>query len=359
MAGTPLLSFASTHAGAEAGWCRGAAARVRHPNPAAEVYLAHPFRPAASPSFRLQHSALGHERATEYGHPRAKAVAWHALWTSRLVVLAAGVLAVLSFGRAPGSSGFDPAGLTAPFGYFGNLLAAPFARWDSVWYLAIAQGGYAHEAARTAFFPLYPLVLRGPGLVIGSDLVAGVLVSLVAFGIALALLYRLVALELSDELARATVMLIAFSPDGLLLLRRLQRVAVPGPLAWLHPRRSQRALGAGRDPRRARGGVAQQRDHVDRSRGPAVPVRPARRPPPADHPVGLAPGSAPPPADPGARMVAAHSRRTRRLHRLPRAQHRPRAGPVPRPGGLVPPLRRSLRRSLDGHGGGLGRACAS
>jgi hypothetical protein len=142
----------------------------------------------------------------------AKTVAWHALWTSRLIVLASGVLAVLFFGRAPGTTSFDPAGLTAPFGYFGNLVAAPFARWDSVWYLAIAQGGYAHEAARTAFFPLYPLVLRGPGLVIGSDLVAGALISLVAFAIALVLLYRLVALELSEELARVTVMLLAFCP---------------------------------------------------------------------------------------------------------------------------------------------------
>jgi hypothetical protein len=138
--------------------------------------------------------------------------AWRALWTSRMVVLISGVLAVLSFGRASGSQGFDPARLTAPFGYFGNLLAAPFARWDSVWYLAIAHSGYDHEAARTAFFPLYPLVLRGLGVVIGSDLVAGVLISLVAFAVSLVLLYRLVALELDDEVARLTVTLIAFCP---------------------------------------------------------------------------------------------------------------------------------------------------
>jgi hypothetical protein len=142
----------------------------------------------------------------------AWATAWQALWTSRLVVLCSGVLAVLSFGNAPGWRGFDPARLTAPFGYFGNLLAAPFARWDSVWYLAVAQGGYGHQAARTAYFPLYPLLLHGVGLVIGSDLVAGVLISLAAFMVSLVLLYRLVALELDDELARITVMLIAFCP---------------------------------------------------------------------------------------------------------------------------------------------------
>jgi Mannosyltransferase (PIG-V) len=142
----------------------------------------------------------------------ARRIVWRAFWTSRLVVFSAGVLAVLSFGRAPNTQGFDPARLTAPFGYFGNLVAAPFARWDSVWYLAIAAGGYDHEPARTAFFPLYPMVVRGLGVVIGSDLIAGVLISLVCFAIALLLLYRLVALELDEKLARVTVMLVAFCP---------------------------------------------------------------------------------------------------------------------------------------------------
>lgn len=144
--------------------------------------------------------------------PAAGAVVWRAIWTSRLAILLSGMFAVLSFGRAAGTEPFDPARLTAPFGYFGNLLAAPFARWDSVWYLAIAQGGYDHEATRTAFFPLYPLVLRGLGVIIGSELIAGVMVSLIAFAIALLLLYRLVALELDTKLAQVTVMLVAFCP---------------------------------------------------------------------------------------------------------------------------------------------------
>jgi hypothetical protein len=139
-------------------------------------------------------------------------VAWRALWTSRLVVWAAGVLAVLAIGRKPGTGAYDPARITEPFGYFGNLVVAPFARWDSVWYLAIAHGGYDHEPARTAFFPLYPLLTRGLGVIVRSDLVAGVIVSMVAFGIALVLLHQLVTLELGPERARATVMLIAFCP---------------------------------------------------------------------------------------------------------------------------------------------------
>jgi Mannosyltransferase (PIG-V) len=143
---------------------------------------------------------------------QARPIVWRAFWMSRLVVFAVGVLAVLSFGRAANTQGFDPARLTAPFGYFGNLLAAPFARWDSVWYLAIAQGGYDHDPSRTAFFPLYPMMIRGVGVVIGSDLIAGVLISLVAFAFALLLVYRLAVLELDSKLAGVTVMLIAFCP---------------------------------------------------------------------------------------------------------------------------------------------------
>ena len=139
-------------------------------------------------------------------------VAWQAIWTSRLVVLGSGVLAVLSFGRAPGSQAFDPLRLTAPFGYFGNLLVAPFARWDSVWYLTIAHSGYDHQLARAEFFPLYPLGMRWLGFVTGSDLVAGILISLVSFGVALVLLYRLAALELGAEAARACVLVLAFCP---------------------------------------------------------------------------------------------------------------------------------------------------
>jgi Mannosyltransferase (PIG-V) len=142
-------------------------------------------------------------------------VAWRAVWTSRLVVLLAGVFGVLSFGYPPGAArGYDQTGLTRPFGYFGNLLVSPLARWDSVWYLQVAQSGYGHggQAARTTFFPLYPLMVRGLGVVVRSDLIAGVLISLVCFVVALVLLYRLVELELDAERARVCVTLIAFAP---------------------------------------------------------------------------------------------------------------------------------------------------
>jgi hypothetical protein len=139
-------------------------------------------------------------------------LAWTALWTSRLVVLLSGVLAVLSFGNAANFRQFDQFKLTAPFGYFGNLLVSPLARWDSAWYLAIAQGGYDHNPERTTFFPLYPVLVRGLGTVLRSNLIAGVVISLACFAVGLVLLYRLTALELGDERARICVMLLAFCP---------------------------------------------------------------------------------------------------------------------------------------------------
>jgi mannosyltransferase PIG-V len=145
--------------------------------------------------------------------PSCAAIVWRAIWASRLVVLLGGVLAVLSFGLAPESASFDLYGLTRPFGYFGNLLAAPFARWDSSWYLAVAQFGYHHQLLRTAFFPLYPAMIHWLGLVLaGNYLIAGVLISLACFAIGLVCLYRLALLDLGPEQAEMTVMLIAFCP---------------------------------------------------------------------------------------------------------------------------------------------------
>jgi hypothetical protein len=149
---------------------------------------------------------------SSHREPRgAGAVALRAVVWSRLIVLCAGVLAVLEIGTPPGTAYYGEP-LTQPFGYFGNLLAAPFARWDSGWYLSIAQGGYAHQVMRTAFFPLYPLMMRGLGFAIGSNLIAGVLISLFAFWFALVLLHRLTSAELGSDTAELTVLLVAFCP---------------------------------------------------------------------------------------------------------------------------------------------------
>jgi len=154
----------------------------------------------------------------EPGRSAAVRDAWRALWVSRALVWVAGVGAVVALGRSPRWRGFDPAGLTAPFGTVGDALVAPATRWDSTWYLSIVLDGY-REATQTAFFPLYPLLVRivgSPGAVLGdaraSYLLAGIAVSLAAFAAALYLVHRLTALELGEDVARTTIWLVALFP---------------------------------------------------------------------------------------------------------------------------------------------------
>ncbi len=149
-------------------------------------------------------------RATVAADP-ALADAWRALWVSRLLVWAAAIAAVAVFGLSERADDFDPAGLTRPFGATGDLLAAPLGRWDSVWFLAIAQDGYG-DGAREAFFPLYPLLVRIAGAPLGSGLIGGALLSTLLLGIALVLLHRLVALDHERAVARNAVLVTALFP---------------------------------------------------------------------------------------------------------------------------------------------------
>jgi len=139
--------------------------------------------------------------------------------SSRLAVLLVAIFAALSFGPASGGLArenahrFDQPALTHALA---EPLLAPLARWDSVWYLTIADSGYEGSSVRAAFFPLYPLLIRGVGTVLGGSngalLVAAYLISLTAFIAALALLYRLTELELGRRLARPTLLLLAVFP---------------------------------------------------------------------------------------------------------------------------------------------------
>lgn len=167
--------------------------------------------------------AAGPPRAPALGLPWSAARAawkdvWPALLITRLLVLAAGWVALAVVGERPrAAAGFDPQALTAPFGALGDLLVAPAARWDSVWYLTIAHDGYGGDLARPAFFPLYPLLARAAGAVVGGPLTGGIVVSGLCLAGALVLLHRLTALELGDEAARLTVWVLAAFPMSFFL----------------------------------------------------------------------------------------------------------------------------------------------
>ena len=92
-----------------------------------------------------------------------------------------------------------------------DLLFDTFAHWDAQWFLHIAEHGYDSKQA-TSFFPLYPLVVHGVSLVLRSTVVAGVLVSLVAAGVAAVLIVEIARPFLGPGGARDTLLLVALYP---------------------------------------------------------------------------------------------------------------------------------------------------
>jgi hypothetical protein len=141
----------------------------------------------------------------------ALASAWRAFWTSRLLVWSAAIAGVLVFG----TSTFRQANPAAedPADSLSGYLLSPARRWDSGWYLSIADRGYdIPDSSATAFYPLYPLFMRIVGAPVGSFEVGGIVVSLGAFIVALYLLHRLAELETGRDAADRTVLLLAFFP---------------------------------------------------------------------------------------------------------------------------------------------------
>jgi hypothetical protein len=137
------------------------------------------------------------------------------LW-SRLAIWAAAVFAFLWFepNRHPNADRWDNA-------FFHDLgwLTDVWARWDSGWFLRIAEEGYggAGEAA-AAFFPLYPGLVAGVGrLLAGHYVVAGIAVSLAAALVAFVLLHRIAEERLGADGARRAVLYLAFFPMSLFL----------------------------------------------------------------------------------------------------------------------------------------------
>src|SRR5918999_1309624 len=153
----------------------------------------------------MAYEAIPGEAAALRAARRSEAlrVSWRIAWTTRLAGLLVAVFAALSFGPATGglakenAAKFDEPRLTRALV---DPVLSPLARWDAVWYLRIADSGYGGSDARAAFFPLYPLLVRGLATPFGASaaalLVAAYAVAMAAFVGALVLLYRLVPLGL-------------------------------------------------------------------------------------------------------------------------------------------------------------------
>jgi hypothetical protein len=91
-----------------------------------------------------------------------------------------------------------------------------FNHWDAAWYLGVAQEGYAataHGMASTAFFPLYPLLVRAVGLLCHDFRVAGYLISNACLLGSCLVLWKLAARDTGREsVADRAVIFFLFNP---------------------------------------------------------------------------------------------------------------------------------------------------
>jgi hypothetical protein len=138
------------------------------------------------------------------------------LW-SRAAIWAAAVFAFLVFepNRHPEAARWDDPAVTRDLGFVTDV----WARWDSVWFLRIAEHGYASlEGTAAAFYPLYPASVGLVGRVfLGHYVLAGIAVSLGASLAAFVLLHNLAETKLGAEGARRTVLYLAIFPMTLFL----------------------------------------------------------------------------------------------------------------------------------------------
>jgi hypothetical protein len=103
-----------------------------------------------------------------------------------------------------------------PRGSSGGPLSRLLYDWqwgDSDHYVFLAQHGYGLKWEETAFFPVYPLLIRAFDAVVpGNGFVASLVVSSLAGYATLALMHRLTAYELGEEIAGRAVYYMAAFP---------------------------------------------------------------------------------------------------------------------------------------------------
>jgi Mannosyltransferase (PIG-V) len=134
------------------------------------------------------------------------------LW-SRAAIWLAAVFAFFFFtpNRHPQADRWDTPRLHE-LGYFSDI----WARWDSDFFLRIAEDGY--DRASAAFHPLYPALVAVLGRAFfGHYLLAGVVISLLAALGSFLLLHRIAEERLGADGARRTVLYLAVFPTALFL----------------------------------------------------------------------------------------------------------------------------------------------
>ena len=93
-----------------------------------------------------------------------------------------------------------------------GLLVKPWTHRDAVWFTIIADHGYGKKDS-PAFFPLYPLLVHAVSVVLDHRVfLSGMVVSLIAYGLAMLCLYKLTTALADTRAAALAVTLISVAP---------------------------------------------------------------------------------------------------------------------------------------------------
>ena len=101
-----------------------------------------------------------------------------------------------------------------------NPWLEPWQRWDTLHYQAIAERGYGAFDSALFVPPLFPLLMKVVGSVLGGNtLIAGILISNAAFLCSLIVLYRLTSYEMQNvDVARRAILYLSSFPSAFFLL---------------------------------------------------------------------------------------------------------------------------------------------
>lgn len=92
-------------------------------------------------------------------------------------------------------------------------------QWDAHWYMSISMHGYewvAGDQSNVAFFPLYPMVVKIFGLLLGGNhLLVGILLSTAFFFAALIYFFRLVRDDFGEIIADRAIWFLSIFPASL------------------------------------------------------------------------------------------------------------------------------------------------
>lgn len=158
----------------------------------------------------LEHAGsipLGLRRADEASSTRLRALAWIAGWW----LLGRGVIVL----AAVGVHTFGPAGWIRRVEH--SSVLGPLEAWDTRWYRMVAGSGYLLVPGRQsdpAFFPLFPVLMRGLHAAGLGYSTSGLVIANAAFFVALAAFYALTKAMLGDSMARRSVAYLAVFPFG-------------------------------------------------------------------------------------------------------------------------------------------------